>query len=296
MLKTSHGTNRLAFTPADWGLFVALGLIWGSSFLWIAIGLDSFHPGLVTWLRVGFGAGVMALLPRARRGRIETADRPRVAALGVIWIAIPLTLFPLAQQWIDSAVAGMLNGATPIFTAVLATILFRSLPGRLQVAGLIIGFGGIVAIAVPSSGSATSAAVGVAMALAATACYAVALNMVPPMQQTYGALVVMARAQWVAAVLVTPFGIYGLTRSSFAWPSLLAMLVVGVLGTGLAYVMMGTLSGRVGATRAAFVTYAIPVVALVLGVVLRDEVVAPAAVAGVVAVIAGAALASRREV
>lgn len=296
MLKTSHGTNRLAFTPTDWGLFVALGLIWGSSFLWIAIGLDSFHPGLVTWLRVGFGAGVMALLPRARRGRIETSDRPRVAALGVIWIAIPLTLFPLAQQWIDSAVAGMLNGATPIFTAVLATILFRSLPGRLQVAGLIIGFGGIVAIAVPSSGSATSAAVGVAMALAATACYAVALNIVPPMQQTYGALVVMARAQWVAAVLVTPFGIYGLTRSSFAWPSLLAMLVVGVLGTGLAYVMMGTLSGRVGATRAAFVTYAIPVVALVLGVVFRDEVVAPAAVAGVVAVIAGAALASRREV
>ena len=296
ILTTSHGSNREAFAPLDWGLFTSLSLIWGASFLFMAIGLDAFHPGLVTWLRVGFGAAVMALIPRARKTKIGSQDRSRVGILGLVWIALPLTLFPIAQLWIDSAVAGMLNGATPVFTALLATILLRALPGRLQMAGLAVGFTGIVAIALPSTGSGTTATIGVIMVLVATVAYAVALNMVAPLQQRYGSLPVIARAQWVAAAAVTPFGIYGLTQSSFAWPSLLALLAVGVLGTGVAFVLMGTLSGRVGPTRSAFITYAIPVVALILGVVFRDEVVAPVAIIGVVLVIAGALLASRREV
>lgn len=296
ILTTSHGSNREAFAPLDWGLFTSLSLIWGASFLFMAIGLDAFHPGLVTWLRVGFGAAVMALIPRARKTKIGSQDRSRVGILGLVWIALPLTLFPIAQLWIDSAVAGMLNGATPVFTALLATILLRALPGRLQMAGLAVGFTGIVAIALPSTGSGTTATIGVVMVLVATVAYAVALNMVAPLQQRYGSLPVIARAQWVAAAAVTPFGIYGLTQSSFAWPSLLALLAVGVLGTGVAFVLMGTLSGRVGPTRSAFITYAIPVVALILGVVFRDEIVAPVAVIGVVLVIVGALLASRREV
>ncbi|TDI49185.1 MAG: DMT family transporter [Acidobacteria bacterium] len=296
ILTTSHGTNRDAFAPIDWGLFVSLSLIWGASFLFMAIGLDAFHPGLVTWLRVGFGAAVIAILPKARKTKIETRDLSRVGILGLVWIALPMTLFPIAQLWIDSAVAGMLNGATPIFTALLATILLRALPGRLQMAGLAVGFVGIVAIALPSAGTGTTATIGVVMVLVATIAYAVALNMVAPLQQRYGSLPVIARAQWVAAAAVTPFGIYGLTQSSFAWPSLLALLAVGVVGTGVAFVLMGTLSGRVGPTRSAFITYAIPVVALILGVVFRNEIVAPVAVIGVVLVIAGALLASRREV
>jgi len=297
ILTTSHGTNREAFALLDWGLFVSLSLIWGASFLFMAIGLDAFHPGLVTWLRVGFGAVVMALIPRARTTKIaDFQDRSRVGILGLVWVALPLTLFPIAQLWIDSAVAGMLNGATPIFTALLATILLRALPGRLQMAGLAVGFVGIVAIALPSTGSSTTAAIGVIMVLVATLCYAVALNMIAPLQQRYGSLPVIARVLWVAAVAVTPFGIYGLTQSVFAWPSLLALLAVGVLGTGVAFVLMGTLSGRVGPTRSAFITYAIPVVAMILGVVFRDEIVAPVVVIGVALVIVGALLASRREV
>jgi len=297
ILTTSHGTNREAFALLDWGLFVSLSLIWGASFLFMAIGLDAFHPGLVTWLRVGFGAAVMALIPRARTTKIaDSQDRSRVGILGLVWVALPLTLFPIAQLWIDSAVAGMLNGATPIFTALLATILLRALPGRLQMAGLAVGFVGIVAIALPSTGSSTTAAIGVIMVLVATVCYAVALNMIAPLQQRYGSLPVIARVMWVAAAAVTPFGIYGLTQSVFAWPSLLALLAVGVLGTGVAFVARGTLSGRGGPTRSAFITYAIPVVAMILGVVFRDEIVAPVVVIGVALVIVGALLASRREV
>ncbi len=296
LLTTSHGTNREAFSAADWALFLSLVLIWGSSFLFIAIGLDHFHPGLVTFLRVAFGAATLALVPRARHSTIAREDWPRVAVLGVIWIALPLTFFPIAQQWINSAVAGMLNGAMPIFTALVATALLRELPGKRQSLGLVIGFAGIAAISLPSAEGGGTAVAGVVLVLGATVCYAVATNIVAPLQQRYGSLPVLARVQWVAVALVAPWGALGLGDSEFAWSSLAATLAVGVLGTGLAFVLMGSLTGSVGATRASFITYLIPVVALVLGVVLRQEEVALVAVAGVFAVIAGAFLASRREV
>lgn len=295
LLTTSHGTNREAFTLVDWALFVSLATIWGSSFLFMAIGLDAFHPGVVTLLRVALGASFLALIPRTRRVKIDREDWPKVALLAATWVAIPFTLFPIAQQWIDSAVAGMLNGATPVFTAVLATLLLRSLPGPLQLTGLIIGFAGILAIALPSAGQGTTEAIGVVLVVTATIGYAVSLNMVPPLQQKYGSLPLTARILWLATPMVIPFGLIGLGRSTFAWPSLLAVGAVGILGTGLAFIFMGNLAGSVGATRASFLTYLIPVVALILGVVFRDEIIAPVAVLGVVLVIAGAILASRRE-
>lgn len=295
ILSTSHGANRAAFTPSDWALFLSLALIWGSSFLFIAIGLDAFHPGLVTLLRVGLGAGSLAMIPRTRSVKIHREDRSRVILIAAIWVAIPFTLFPIAQQWIDSAIAGMLNGATPIFTALVATALLRSLPGPLQITGLILGFAGILAIALPSAGGGATAAVGVALVVLATVCYAVSLNIVTPMQQKYGSLPLMARILSVATLMVAPFGLVGLSHSSFAWSSLLAVAAIGVLGTGLAFILMGSLAGSVGATRASFITYLIPVVAMVLGVVFRNELISPLAIVGVGLVIVGAILASRRE-
>jgi drug/metabolite transporter (DMT)-like permease len=295
LLKTSHGTNREAFSARDWSRFVAIGLIWGASFLFIEVGLEAFHPGLVTWMRVGFGALFMAALPQARSVHIERADRPRIALLSVVWVTIPLTLFPIAQQWIDSAVAGMLNGAVPIFTAIIASILLQQLPGRLQIVGLLVGFAGIVAIALPSVETGQTAALGVALVLVACICYGFATNIVTPLQQAYGSIPVMARMLWLGVILVAPYGVYGLVRSGFAWPSFLAMAALGLLGTGLAYILMGGLAGSVGPTRASFITYLVPVVALILGVALRDEIVAPVAIVGSLLVIAGAILASRRE-
>jgi drug/metabolite transporter (DMT)-like permease len=110
ILSTSAGTNTQAFSPLDWALFSSLSLIWGASFLFMDIGLDAFHPGLVTWLRVCLGAAILWLVPRARRP-LGRGDWPRLVALSVVWVGIPFTLFPVAQQWINSAVAGMLNGA-----------------------------------------------------------------------------------------------------------------------------------------------------------------------------------------
>ncbi len=294
ILTTSRGTNTGNFAVLDWSLFVGVSLIWGASFLFISIGLDAFDPGLVTWLRVALGAAVLVFVPRARRP-VAAADWPRIVALSLIWVAIPFTLFPIAQQWISSAVAGMLNGGMPIFAALIASAMLKTLPRGAQLLGLMVGFGGVLAISAPSLGEGDTQAIGVVLVLAATVFYGLSVNIAAPVQQRYGSLPVMARMLALATLWTTPYGLWGLARSEFAWDSLAAVAAVGVLGTGVAFVIMGTLVGRVGPTRASFITYAIPVVALVLGVVFRDEVVEAVAIVGVVLVIGGALLASRRE-
>ena len=129
----------------------------------------------------------------------------------------------------------------------------------------------------------------------ATVCYGIAFNVTTPLQQKYGSLPVMARILAIGAVLTAPLGLSSIPGSRFTWSSFLAVAAVGVLGTGVAFVLMGRLVGRVGATRASIVGYLIPVVALLLGVLLRDDVVGTAAVIGVGLVVAGAYLTSRRE-
>ncbi len=294
ILSTSAGTNREAFTPIDWALFVSIGLIWGSSFLLIDIGLEAFHPGLITWMRIAFGALILALVPRARR-RIEPFDRPRLIALSFVWVAIPFTLFPIAQQYINSAAAGMLNGAMPIFAAAIATILLKKLPHGAVLVGLVLGFVGVGAISLSSGSGDSSEALGVILVLLATLCYGLAINIAAPINQQYGSLAVNARMLAYATIWTAPFGATGLLNSTFAWDSFLAIVVLGAIGTGLAFLIMGSLVGRVGSTRSSFITYILPVVALVLGVVFRNDQVSVVALVGVVLVIVGALLAARRE-
>lgn len=294
ILSTSAGTNREAFTPLEWTLFVSIGLIWGSSFLLMDIGLEAFRPGLITWMRVGLGATVLSLVPKARR-RIERYDRPRLIALSFLWVAIPFTLFPIAQQYINSAAAGMLNGALPIFAAIIATLLLRKLPRGPVLIGLLLGFVGVTAISLSTGSEGSSQALGVVLALLATLCYGVAVNIAAPINQQYGSLAVNAQMLAYATIWTAPLGVSGLLASTFAWDSFLAIAAAGAIGTGVAFVIMGALVGRVGSIRASFITYVIPVVALVLGVVFLNDRVTIISVVGIVLVIAGALLASRRE-
>src|SRR6188474_2560849 len=107
-------SDREQFAAIDWLLLVSIGFIWGSSFLLIKIGLRGFHPGLVTLARVGLGALSLSVLPAARK-QIDREDWLRIFLLGLLWVAIPFTLFPLAEEHMNSAVTGLLNGATPLF-------------------------------------------------------------------------------------------------------------------------------------------------------------------------------------
>jgi drug/metabolite transporter (DMT)-like permease len=204
-------------------------------------------------------------------------------------------LFPLAEEHINSAVTGLLNGATPLFAGIFAAVLYDRVPRGPQRVGIAVGFVGIACVSLGSTSEGGSAVVGVLMVLAATMCYGLASNLAVPVQQRYGSVALMSKMLALATVWTMPFGIWGLVRSDFGWPATAATSVLGVIGTGIAFAFMATLVGRVGATRASFITYLIPIVSLALGAAFRDDEVTTLALVGVVLVIGGALLASRRE-
>lgn len=274
-------------TRLDWVLLTIPGIIWGASFFFIAEGLEVFPPELITPMRITFGLLALLVFPASRRP-VPREAWPRIALLGAMWMAIPLTMFPFAEQHVSSSVTGMLNGATPFFVAGVASILARTLPNKKQLWGLAIGFSGVVLIAVPTAREGSNSASGVAMIFVALACYGVALNLSVGLQRRYGALPVIVRAQVVALALTAPTGLLSLPDASFSWSAFASMVVLGVGGTGIAYYMAVTLAGKVGSTRTSVTTYIMPVVALFLGVVLRGEPIGVLALTGCALALGGA--------
>lgn len=293
-LESGSGSSTAAFGAMEWGLLTAAALIWGSSFVLIELGLQSFRPGVVAMVRMLLGAAALALFSRARKP-VDREDLPRIALLGLVWMGLPMILFPMAQKWISSSVAGMINGAVPLMAAGWSVILLRRLPGRVQMIGLAVGFCGIAAISWPELQGSRATALGVALVLLAVLFYGLAVNLAVPLQQRYGSLPVLLRAQLASLVVVVPFGLWSLPGSSWSWTSAAAMLPLGVLGSGLAFVVMTTLVGRVGPSRGSVAIYFVPVVAILLGVGLLGERLSPSALTGTLLVLAGAWLTSRSE-
>lgn len=289
---TNVGSRTAAYGPAEWSLTVIIGLIWGSAFLWIALGVDSLSPGVVAFGRVVLGAMALAAFPSARR-TIHRSDWYLIAIVAVIGNAGPAWLFAQAETNLDSAVAGMITAGTPILALVVASMLLWRLPGRAQVIGIGLGFIGIVLMSLPSLVGADATPIGIVLVFMATLGYAVTSNLIVPLQQRYGGPAVIMWALVVSSVLLLPFAAAGIPHSEFTATSVVAVVILGVLGTGIARALSATLAGRVGGPRMSTTTYMVPVVAIVLGIAFRGETVASIAIVGVGVVMVGAYWASR---
>jgi drug/metabolite transporter (DMT)-like permease len=270
----------------DWALLVVPGMIWGASFLFIAEGLEAVEPNGVTFTRILIGFLTLSLFPSARKP-VARADWAGTAALGVLWFAFPLSMFPFAEQHVSSALTGMLNGATPLFVAAVAGLLAHRVPDRGTLAGLAIGFGGAVVMALPALGG-SSSAFGVGLIVAALASYGIALNVARPLQQRNGSIPVIWRALGVALILTAPLGLPALLDGQWTLRPALAMLGLGAGGTAIATILTATAAGRMGATKASVSAFLIPVVALVLGVVIRHEHVGVVSLIGAAICLSGA--------
>jgi drug/metabolite transporter (DMT)-like permease len=282
-LSSSSGTS-----PAlgDAALVVVPGIIWGASFLFIAEGLTAMGPNGVTFLRLLVGFAVLSCFP-AVRAPLARGDWRGVIALAVLWMAFPLSMFPLAEQHVSSATTGMLNGAMPLFAVICASVIARRQPSREVYAGLVVGIGGAVLIAWPSM-SGSDSRLGIGLILAALLSYGVAINIARPLQVRNGALPVVWRALGVAVVLTAPLGLPALLDAHWTPRALASMAALGAGGTAVAQVLTARAAGRLGAARASATTFIIPPVALLLGVAVRSEPVAWIAVAGCACCLAGA--------
>jgi drug/metabolite transporter (DMT)-like permease len=283
------------FGPAEWGMTAGVALTWGASFLFIAIAIDHVATAVVPMARLAFGAAALACFPAARRG-VARADLARIAVLGFVAMTVPFFLYPLAEHSVSSAVTGMINGSIPVTTVLAAALLTRTLPSRRRTLAVVIGFAGIGMISFGSVGEDRGASVhGVLLLLLATCCYAFTSIMSRELQVKYGTLAVLLRQELFALLFSLPLGLPALADSSFDWSALAALAVLGAMGTGFAYVLYGMLMVRAGAVRGVIGVFFTPVVAILLGIMFRDERVTPLAVCGMLIVIVGAWLTSRPD-
>jgi drug/metabolite transporter (DMT)-like permease len=281
----------------DWLLLILPGTIWGASFLFIAEGLDAVGPTGVTFLRIAIGFATLSCIPAARRP-IVASDWRGTAAVGVLWMAFPLSMFPFAEQHVSSALTGMLNGATPLFVAAVATLAMRQPLTRPVLTGIAVGFAGTVLMAVPGGPGINDATpanqpFGIFLIILALISYGFAINVARPLQLRNGALPVVWRALGIAVLLTAPLGVPAVAAGHWSLRPVAALTALGAFGTGVAYVLTATAAGRMGATRASATAFLIPVIALVLGITVRHEHVAPLAVAGAAICLGGAWLIRR---
>jgi drug/metabolite transporter (DMT)-like permease len=263
-------------------LLILPGVIWGASFLFIAEGLEALGPNGVTFVRIFVGFVTLSLIPAARRP-LARADRAATAALGVLWLAFPLSMFPFAEQHVSSALTGMLNGATAIFAAAVASLLARRMPSPAVLAGLVVGSLGAVLIALPGLSADTGSSGqtwGILLIVAALVSYGVAVNLARPLQQRNGALPVIWRALAVSVLLTAPLGVSDVMHAHWTPRAVASLLTLGAFGTAVAHVLTATAAGRLGATTASATAFLIPVVALALGVGVRHERVAWLSIVG----------------
>jgi drug/metabolite transporter (DMT)-like permease len=289
---TNVGSRPAAYGPGEWGLTLTIGIIWGSAFLWIALGVEALSPGVVAFGRVALGALALAAFTPARKA-IAREDWARIAAIAVLGNAGPAWLFAKAETQLDSAVAGMITSGTPVLTLVVASLFLWALPRRTQVIGIGLGFIGIVLMTLPSLTGVDATPMGVTLTFVATIGYAINGNLLVPLQQRYGGPAVILWALILSSVLLAPVAAAGVPDSEFTAQAMVAVAILGVVGTGVARALAATLGGRVGAARMATTTYLIPVVAVILGVVFLDETIAPLAIVGMTVVLIGAWFATR---
>jgi drug/metabolite transporter (DMT)-like permease len=281
----------------DWRVrFAVLCLIWGFSFLLIKVGTHGFAPLQVTLGRLVFGTVVLGAVLLVRRERLPRGPRTwgHLAVAAFLLNALPFTLFSYAELTISSTLAGICNATTPLWGMLLSLVaLSDDRPTRRRVAGLGIGFAGVLIVLGAWQGFSGQDPTGTAMALVASLSYAVGWVYVRrTLSGAGGSNVAMAGSQLLLGTLqlalVTP--LFTSFPASFPVGPLLAVATLGALGTGVAFLLQYGLVAEVGPTTATLVTYFIPVIATAAGVALLDEHLTWNTPVGALIVLAGAAL------
>jgi len=274
---------------STWVQFLAMGVVWGASFLFMKVALDGVSFGQVAWSRTVLGAlalGAIVLITRPRVPRVDGTPGPVLPRERVVWLhflvvslttcVIPYLCFAWAEQYVSSSLASIYNATTPIMTALMATLVFRvERLGLSRWVGVGVGILGVIVVIGPWQYSAlTGSLAGQLACLVATACYGFTfgyqrrfLSQRPIAPATFAFLSIGVSA--VVMLALTPW--IALTPVDLDWTIVASLLALGVLGTGLAYIWNINVLRAWGPTGTSTVTYVTPVVGVALGVLLLAE-------------------------
>jgi drug/metabolite transporter (DMT)-like permease len=275
--------------------FVILALVWGSSFLWIKIALGALSPVQLAVARLALGAGTLIVLCLATRTRLPHDRRTwlRIGLPALLGNAVPFVLFGVGERTVSSGVAGVLNATTPLWALLIALVIrTERRPGPLRLTGLLLGFAGTLVIFAPWQDNGL-ASWGALACLIAALCYAVSYTYIGRYLVGTISPIAMSGAQLSLAtgltVLALPLGGLGAIHVSGVLP-IVAVAVLGICGTGIAFVLNNRLIADEGATTAASVGYLLPVVSVGLGALALHEPLSVRVLIGMVVVLVGIAL------
>ena len=280
-----------------WIIFITLGIIWSSSFLWIKIAIEEMGPMTLVAYRVLFGLlfGIaVILIQREKMPRTLKAWTP-LLVLGLTNVAIPFFLISWGEKTIDSGVASILDATVPLFTIVVAHFLLHDDKMTVQkVIGLLIGFAGVVVLMSKDIGASAGSILGQGAVILASAFYAGSsiyarkfTEDTPGIFRSMGPLVSATAVMWLASFFFeAPVKV---PDTSIIW---FALLWLGILGSGAAFIMLFYLIHEIGPTRTTMVTYLFPLGGVTLGVIFLHETLTWEIVVGAVLILASLVVAN----
>lgn len=273
--------------------FITLGLIWGSSFLWIKIGVEELPAATLVAQRITIGAVFMLVFLRLAGMRMPRAarDLAPLAVVGLLNAALPYLLITWGEEVIDSATAAVLNSLAPIFSLLIAGLYLRVEPvTALRVTGLVVGFAGAALLASRELAlrNDVEGLIGAGAVVLAALSYAVAASYAKHNLRINHRYVVSAGTLVFGALFMWPLA---LVADGFVLPTrpetIVSVVWLGVMGAFVAYLLYFFLIAELGATLAAMVTYLFPVVGVALGVIFLGEVLDLRLALGTLLVLAG---------
>ncbi|MFD9737564.1 DMT family transporter [Umezawaea sp. NPDC059074] len=278
-------------STASWIRMVVLALLWGSGFLWIKLSLTGFSPVHLTVIRCALGALVLLALARGQRFPRDRTTWRHLVVAAFFCNALPFALFAIGEQTVDSGVAGVLNATTPLWALLIGA---KDGLRPIRVAGLLVGFAGVLLIFAPwrTAGLVSWGAVAI---LGAAASYAVAFAYMGRHLVGRSGPMAISAAQMLAATGLSALALpLGGPDPGPTVTAVVAVVVLGVCGTGMTFFLNFRIIADEGATSAATVGYLLPVVSVALGAAVLGEELGARIVAGMVVVLVGVALAQSR--
>lgn len=277
-----------------------LATIWGASFMFIKVGLRGLDPLEVAFARCLLGALALIVLLLATRDRLPRSRElwARLFLVAILFNSAPFALFSFGEEHVSSVVAGIWNATVPLFTAIFAMArLPEERPSPARITGLLVGFAGVLVVLGPWAGLGGSTLLGSLLCLAAPVCYGI--GFIYTRKKIVGrpeSLVAISTAQVLLATLqlgvVMPF--FSSAPSNLSFDVVASMVGLGVLGTGIAYVLNYDIIVRAGATTASLVTYLVPIFSTFFGVVVLSEGLSWNEPLGALVIIAGVAISQGR--
>lgn len=281
-----------AWMPA----FLAVAFVWGFSFLFMEVGLRALPPVGVAFWRIALGAAALIAICAASRTPVPRSARTwrHLVVVALLLNAVPFTLFAYGQTHVSSVLAAIINAATPLSTLAVILVAFREeRPTPQRIAGLATGFAGVLVVVGAWRGLGAGEWYGVLACLAAICCYGVAL----PYSRRHlggaagGPLGLVTVQTTLAALALLPFALASGGTEGPLTPAVVGgMLALGVLGTGIAFVLSLHVVRAAGSTTASTITYVIPLVAVAASALFLDEPIAPHQLVGGAVVLVGAAV------